>query len=60
VFQNVTTQANLDKDKGQTFPTWFWDYNNDGWLDILVCDYNWDVPLSVYAAAEALQKPIKE
>jgi hypothetical protein len=22
-----------------SFPTWFWDYDNDGWLDILVCGY---------------------
>lgn len=22
-----------------SFPTWFWDYNNDGWLDIWVSGY---------------------
>ncbi|HXG47499.1 MAG TPA: CRTAC1 family protein [Methylomirabilota bacterium] len=22
-----------------SFPTWFWDYDNDGWLDIFVCGY---------------------
>jgi hypothetical protein len=22
-----------------SFPTWFWDYDNDGWLDIFVADY---------------------
>jgi hypothetical protein len=22
-----------------SFPTWFWDYNNDGWLDIFVSGY---------------------
>ena len=23
----------------QSFPTWFWDYNNDGWEDLFVCGY---------------------
>ncbi|QNF31461.1 VCBS repeat-containing protein [Adhaeribacter swui] len=59
IFKNVTASANLDKDKGHTFPTWFWDFDNDGWLDILVCDYNFESALSHYAAAEALKKPIK-
>ncbi len=53
-FENVTAQAGLDKEKGRSFPTWFWDYNNDGWLDIFVCDYTFDRPLSFYAAAEKL------
>ncbi len=22
-----------------SFPTWFWDYDNDGWLDLFVADY---------------------
>ena len=26
-----------------SFPTWFWDHNNDGWLDILVLGYVGDV-----------------
>lgn len=24
----------------QSFPTWFWDFNNDGLLDLFVADYN--------------------
>ena len=23
----------------RSFPCWFWDYDNDGWLDIFVCGY---------------------
>lgn len=58
-FKDVTAQANLDNEIARTFPTWFWDFNNDGWLDILVCDYNFESPLSYYAAAEALKQPVK-
>lgn len=38
-FIDVTHQAGLDDIKIKTFPTWFWDYNNDGWLDIFVSGY---------------------
>jgi hypothetical protein len=24
-----------------SFPTWFWDYDNDGWPDLFVCGYRW-------------------
>lgn len=26
----------------QSFPTWFWDYDNDGWLDLFAGGYNMD------------------
>ena len=32
-----------------SFPTWFWDYDNDGWLDIFVADF---AP-NAYAANDA-------
>ncbi|MDA1143055.1 MAG: CRTAC1 family protein, partial [Planctomycetota bacterium] len=32
-FENVTKKAGVPGPNG-SFPTWFWDYNNDGWLDI--------------------------
>jgi hypothetical protein len=55
----VTAQAGLRTEHARTFPTWFWDYDNDGWLDILVGDYSFQRPLSFYTAAEALGNPIK-
>jgi hypothetical protein len=57
-FENVAESAGLAANKESTFTTWFYDYNNDGWLDILVCDYAFDKSLGTYAAAEALGKPI--
>ncbi len=38
-FSNVTHEAGLDDIKVKTFPTWFWDYDNDGWPDVFVCGY---------------------
>ena len=57
-FKDVTKQAGLMNNDIRTFPTWFWDYDNDGWLDILVCDYEIQNSLAVYAAREALNLPI--
>ncbi len=53
-FKDVTQQSGLNVNKTRTFPTWFWDYDNDGWLDILVCGYEFDGSLARYFAAEAL------
>ena len=38
VFQDVTQEAGLDE-KISSFPTWFFDYDNDGWLDLFVAGY---------------------
>ena len=38
-FTDVTEQAGLGG-KRYTFPTWFFDYNNDGWLDIFAGGYS--------------------
>ena len=54
LFKDVSEEAGLTKNQSQTFPTWFWDYDNDGWLDILVCEYQFTNSLAWYAAAEAL------
>jgi hypothetical protein len=56
-FEDVSHESGIDLDTNRSFPTWFWDYDNDGWLDILVCDYTYGEPLSYYAAADALGKP---
>ncbi len=37
-FTDVTEQANLTE-HGDSFATWFFDYNNDGWPDILDLGY---------------------
>ncbi len=57
-FADVSQQAGLSRNITRTFPTWFWDYDNDGWLDILVCGYEFTQSLSYYAAAEAVQSSV--
>ncbi len=37
-FKDVTQEAGLDTPMS-TFTTWFFDYNNDGWLDIFAASY---------------------
>jgi tetratricopeptide (TPR) repeat protein len=56
-FKDVSQEAGLTNNTTATFTTWFWDYDNDGWLDILVCGYEFNRSLSWYAAAEALNIP---
>lgn len=57
LFEDVTEQAGLADDPAKTFTTWFWDYNNDGWLDIFTVDYSFEKSLAYYAAAEKLNIP---
>lgn len=57
-FLDVSQESGLANNKVRTFPTWFWDYDNDGWPDILVCGYEFTQSLSYYAAAEAIHSPI--
>lgn len=54
VFQNVTHEAGLDDIKTKTFPTWFWDYNNDGWLDIFVCGYDFGKSIATTTCMEEI------
>ncbi len=56
-FSNVTQAAGIAGNTARTFPTWFWDYDNDGWLDILVCGYEFNRSLAWYVAEEALGLP---
>jgi len=37
-FTNVAAQAGVTEPR-YSFPTWFFDYDNDGWLDIFVAGY---------------------
>jgi hypothetical protein len=41
LFEEVGRQAGVTEPLF-SFPCWFWDYDNDGWLDILVCGYTLD------------------
>ena len=56
-FEDVTDKAGLNKNEARSFGTWFWDYDNDGWPDLLVCGYEFYEPLASYAAAEAINAP---
>ena len=56
-FRDETIVAGLNNNTTQSFPTWFWDYDNDGWLDILVAGYEFNKALSWYVAGEALGMP---
>lgn len=38
-FNDVTAAAGVEQPEG-SFPTWFWDYNNDGWEDLLVAPFS--------------------
>jgi hypothetical protein len=40
-FQDVAAQAGVTEPE-HSFPCWFWDYDNDGWLDLFVADYDPD------------------
>jgi hypothetical protein len=56
-FKDVSRESGLQANKVRTFPTWFWDYDNDGWLDLLICGYEFNGSLAPYFAAEALNIP---
>ncbi|HEY5368399.1 MAG TPA: CRTAC1 family protein [Hanamia sp.] len=53
-FEDVSKESGVSKNLSRSFPTWFFDYDNDGWLDILVCGYEFTRSLASYAGAEAL------
>ncbi len=59
-FRNVTEEAGINETIS-TFPTWFWDYDNDGWLDLFVAGYNRGGSQSIASqvAREYLQLPFK-
>jgi tetratricopeptide (TPR) repeat protein len=59
-FEDVSDRAGFAKQPSKTFPTWFWDYDNDGLLDIFLCSYEFDKSLGYYEAAEKLNQPLRE
>jgi tetratricopeptide (TPR) repeat protein len=56
-FKDVTDQAGLAGINVMTFPTWFWDYDNDGWQDIFVCGYQYNGSIAGEIAMEAMNIP---
>jgi hypothetical protein len=54
-FEDVSQQAGFAQEKYRSFPTFFFDYDNDGWLDLFVCNYYFDGSLANYAAKDALK-----
>jgi len=59
-FEDVTEQSHIDRNKEGTFATWFFDYNNDGWPDLMISSYSYTKSLGYFAAAEALGKPVPD
>ncbi len=57
-FEDVTEKAGMQKPM-LSFPTWFFDYDNDGWLDIFVSGFKFSVEPGVAynVAAEQLGLP---
>jgi hypothetical protein len=53
-FENVSEKAGFAAEKSRNFSTGFFDYDNDGWLDLYVCNYEFEQALSTYFAREAL------
>jgi hypothetical protein len=54
-FTDVSVAARVEQPR-DSFPAWFWDYDNDGWLDIFVS--GWRAPNSVAdVAADAMGLP---
>jgi hypothetical protein len=56
LFENATFTSKLDDLNGQafTFATWFWDYDNDGWLDIYINGYGTYNEVAAFSAKDAL------
>jgi hypothetical protein len=56
-FVDVTEKAGLGGRKGfSTSALWF-DYDRDGWLDLLVCNYvKWSPPLDVFCSVDGKRK----
>ncbi len=54
-FEDVTARAGVAEPL-QSFPCWFFDHDNDGWLDLFVAGYGWKSS-AADVAADYLGKP---
>ncbi|BAU52679.1 CRTAC1 family protein [Mucilaginibacter gotjawali] len=59
-FEDVSDQSEIANNTMSTFTTWFYDYNNDGWPDVLVSGYGFNKSLAYYAGAAAAGKPVPQ
>ena len=55
-FEDISVRAGVTEPRA-SFPMWFWDYDNDGFLDLLVLGYGWGGWSIVDVAADALGLP---
>lgn len=55
-FAERAAAAGVEKPSA-SFPTWFWDFDNDGWEDLLVLSYDLSTPLHDAVASEYLGDP---
>ncbi len=60
-FTDKSKEAGVTEPLG-SFPVWFWDYDNDGWLDIFVSGYHYeasagDVAADYLGLATAAERP---
>ena len=55
MFVDVAADLGVDRPRLRSFATWFFDYDNDGWLDLFVADYNQspDVNMASYLGHKA-------
>jgi len=57
-FEDVSQKSEIANNTMSSFTTWFYDYNNDGWPDVLVSGYGFNRSLAYYAGAEGMGKPV--
>lgn len=57
-FEERTTEAGVERPLA-SFPTWFWDIDNDGWEDLLVLSYDVNSAMHEMVAREFLRLPLR-
>jgi hypothetical protein len=56
-FEDVSAPAGIQNIAVSTFPTWFFDYDNDGWQDIFVCGYYFEKSIAASMVADKMGYP---